>query len=313
MGWGALAGIASSLVGGGGSGAAGGGGLLSGLLGKFGGKLAGGLGSGASSLMAKFAGDKIFGMPRPKVGGEAGLDRLEYMKNAFPGTTALERLGGNSAGPGALVSAGKQKEKADRRQQFENRFITGMQMDTQRDVANIQAQSQQKIAAANLDQKKTEFTKGTLPLNAANISKLNAATKQALAQTNTELQRLLKLKQETRSATYDANIKQEMDKLKVQMARNQMTVAGPKITNVFGMIQWLVEWGKGLSISKIPDTRNPEPAPQISDTKVKKSSIGKTLSYEKPPRLKTTGVGRSSDYDLPPHIRKQRQKKAARR
>lgn len=91
------------------------------------------------NLISKGIGNKIFGMPEPKVGGEAGLDRQAYMNAAFPGTTALERLGGSSQGPGNAVQAGKQQSKSQRRSEMHQSLLQDKQIASNERIASIGA------------------------------------------------------------------------------------------------------------------------------------------------------------------------------
>lgn len=209
--------------------------------GSFGGSIASGAMGLAGSVFKQGVGNKIYGMPEPKVGGPAGIDRFEYMNKAFPGTTALERLGGASQGPGNAVQAGKQQAKSQRRAEQHQDMMQSKQI-----------ASNEKIAGATLLQKKTEFTQGTLVLNEATIKQMSANTQKILAQTKAEIQRIAQLYHQTRSEAYKANLLEEVEKYKKTLALNGVATSAPKLYNWLGIGQmaWLNGRDAKSSISK---------------------------------------------------------------
>lgn len=116
------------------------GGVVQGFAGgNFGASVASGAMGLGGSLIQKGVGNALFGMPTPKTGGPAGVDRFEYMNKAFPGTTALERLGGASQGPGNAVQAGKQASRSQRKTEIHQMAMQSRELASREKIAGIAA------------------------------------------------------------------------------------------------------------------------------------------------------------------------------
>ena len=87
------------------------------------------LGALGSSLIGKGM-DKIFGVPTPPTGAEAGQLQKEFMDAAYPGTNPWERLhsgGGGQASPASIVASEMRNSRdMQSREFFQQKAITEM-------------------------------------------------------------------------------------------------------------------------------------------------------------------------------------------
>jgi len=179
--------------------------------------LGGGLGGAAMGMASKFVGDKIFGLPKPKVGEEGGIQQRDFMDAAFPGTTPWERLGGNSAANAASgVETGKQQERAQSKQRAHEVMLTGMK-----------TSSAERIAANTVSEAVNRRQRVDEPQVPAKIDALNA--QEALTLKNT-LIAIQKAEQEKNKTA----LSNEMIKYKRLHALYNLGSSAPHVSQITG-------------------------------------------------------------------------------
>lgn len=167
--------------------------------GSFGGSIASGAMGLAGDIFKTGVGNKLYGMPEPKVGGPAGMDRFEYMNKAFPGTTALERLGGSSQGPGNAVQAGKQQAKSQRRTEMHQKLMQTKQI-----------QSNERIAAARQVEDTRRTTQGQTRLEKVEIPQVSIKARLATMQATMNQATVRKINADIRSVKQKVKINKKL-------------------------------------------------------------------------------------------------------
>lgn len=183
--------------------------------------LLGGLGSGIGAGGAQIAVNKAQGIPSPATGGAAGALQNQYMNEAFPGSSTLDRLGIGQASAGVEVQ--KQQQKNQDKDRVFQAGMQAKQLANNKEVAEISARApgvQAKVAG-------DRYKNVDLPQVAPRIKLLGAQKQLHLKNTLVAIQ---KAKQEKNKTA----LSNEMIKYKRLHALYNLGSSAPHVSQITG-------------------------------------------------------------------------------